>query len=280
MKLINYFTLPTLAISCLCLAPKPTLAQLVTGNSTSTVYQYDIDLPISVDIKSLNNTQGNPLIPTTVSSSAFLPNIGKSNGSITGSMGTLKVYSFTNNQTSSFAQTYNNISAVDYLTVTAPGLAFGTPVSLLVTLDITGTHSIPATLVDGGYVAQAGAYFIPCNSNYSSCVFHQYDSLTDPLNPLLGVLSTTVGQKLEVIYGLNANTYVDAFSAIKPAEVDYTARYFIDSLTDGIVLTSASGYDYSSPKSPTSIPEPSAILSLLTLGVVGVTSRLLGKKLN
>jgi hypothetical protein len=162
----------------------------------------------------------------------------------------------------------------DLFTITSGALPAGTPVALRLTVVLDATLQVPSTAGS----ARAAANFAQAGWDapwITGVELRMGGSGGQPPGLLSGSHSNSaevgsfVGSSLHLIgqLGLSANYAAPAgvSSAYAGAQVAGQARYFVDLLTPGASLSTASGFDYATP-----VPEPAAaalwLAGLLALG--------------
>ena len=142
-----------------------------------------------------------------------------------------------------------------------PGQHVGDPADLLLTLvlhDIPDPSNLGPNCTAGpipGY-ATAGAAFNNMFLNDDSCVTHGFQTVQEVIHLSVGDLYLLQGS-LGISAATNAPNQEGQVSASMDATS--TSSFYVDSLTPGVFIESASGHDYSTPKAP-AVPEPSSLL--------------------
>ncbi len=84
---------------------------------------------------------------------------------------------------------------------------------------------------------------------------------------LTGTITTAIGRQVSLDYLLDVTSYLAPGYPVTTSEVDFghTSRFFVDSQTPDVILTSFSGHNYASP--PTAIPTPALVPGLIAMGI-------------
>jgi hypothetical protein len=250
---------------------QPASAASITGSSTSCVFSCN-----STDDSS-SNQNGSTLRDINLSSTISY-NGGNASGGFTGSFGTLRAFSFSqsapdNDQYTSgtYASSGGRGEVNDSFTVESSTLTSGAPVTLLFTLSIDGSllHNeiLPDDLFGNAY---ASARFLAADDyrtiglNYNTPPRVAGLAAVQVNQVLTGILNTAVGRQGYLIYSLGAGTYLRGGPASASADFGHTSRFFIDSQTAGVVLTSSSGHNYASPTAEP-VPTPALLPGLIAL---------------
>jgi hypothetical protein len=164
----------------------------------------------------------------------------------------------------------------DTFEVKSSTLSFGTPTTVVYTLAISGTTNSPPP--SPGYlgsptgtvgISLTGDTFImpPIRwpSTFSSYVPFDVD-LVRSFN-----IDTTVGAVLSINVALSLSSINRAGDGQGPTQqtiMDFTntVKFFADPLAPDIVLSSASGYDYSTNPAAAPVPEPSTLVLAMLFG--------------
>ncbi len=147
------------------------------------------------------------------------------------------------------SQTTDNGGFTDTLHLTSATLADGTPVDLQVSMALTHSDSSsePYSLyLKGGYLSS----FIVGALGLSD------DGAGPGPDVDVGVVHTFVGQTINLSGAMLLGTYAEFLDQdARTIQWQATTRYFVDSLTGGVSISSDSGHDYAtSAVSP--VPEP------------------------
>ncbi len=212
-------------------------------------------------------------------SSSFAQTTSASNGTglsqSSATAGSLKNYART---------TFPPVDLVDYIAsestasvydkgiVTAPGLSFGDPVSLLITLNIDGLITPdPASYgFTGGYSYMLASVRVFNPSNFSLPrldLAFEWSNIRHTAHVLTGVYNTTVGAEMGMTLSANANTYISGVTRPSSAEVAFgsTSHLYIDgagATPDAAFSSPTTGFNYASP-----VVVPEAGTAGLVLGV-------------
>jgi hypothetical protein len=150
----------------------------------------------------------------------------------------------------------------DFLTFSGAGLAYGTPVDVLPIVTLDGTLDGAGSNYSGTVAGVFGqSYSIRCigspGENVSDC---NYDSVN--------VLHLAVGPTFLISAQLTAlaSSANDSFVNVSFSS---TAHYYLDILTPGVTLQSASGYSYQLTAVPETATLPSVALGLIFLVLGG-----------
>jgi hypothetical protein len=216
-----------------------------------------------------SNQNGAALRDITLSTSASSGG-GSSRSDVTASFGTIKASSST--QAKVYTSSSSSGDVNDSFTVRSSTLQSGTPVTLLFTWSVDGS------LVFNNYYFTSEAYataFFRASEYFGSDLLMNYTtpSRSDGSAPiqvnqvLTGRLNTTIGQEISLRYGLSVGSYINGALVPVSASADFghTARFFADSETADVILTSSSGHNYASPITP-SVPTPAMMPGLIALG--------------
>jgi hypothetical protein len=231
----------------------------------------------SQDDYSSNYNNGDVLRDTlTLSTSASFGG-GSSRSSVIASFGTVRASSFIQDKVYTGSGSGGDVN--DSFTVGSSTLQSGTPVTLLFTWSVDGS------LVFNNSYNASEAYataFFRASEYYGGDLLMNYTtpSRSDGSAPIqvnqvfTGRLNTTIGQKISLLYGLSVGSYINGaningvpVTLSASADFGHTARFFADSETAGVVLTSSSGHNYASPTAEP-VPTPALLPGLIALGAV------------
>jgi PEP-CTERM motif len=164
-----------------------------------------------------------------------------------------------------------NVTWVDNtITVVSSKLPPGTPVTLQVTNVLDGSMQLAGDITTTGSINQESQLVnqddeVGCFANGVSNYFH--NSFQINTRQLYDVC-TSVGSSLTLLVGVSIDLNgAQDWSA--SGNMSDTAGVYIDSLTPGATITSASGFNYASPT--TGVPEPSTSW-LFGLGLIGISA--------
>jgi hypothetical protein len=215
-----------------------------------------------------SNLRDDTLRDITLSTSASSGG-GSTRSNVTASFGTVRASSSTRAKVYTGSSSRGDVN--DSFTVRSSTLQSGTPVTLLFTLSVDGT------LLDNEIYgrASAAAFFSASDPFYSSIQLNYYSPniATSALNQvnqvLTGRINTAIGREIFLIYGLDVGSYINGGlnGVQESASADFgnTSRFFADSETAGVILTSSSGHNYASPAGA-SVPTPALMPGLIALG--------------
>ena len=182
-----------------------------------------------------------------------------------------------------YSQTDVSASFIDYLTVEAPGLAFGTPVSIRLRYGVHLVSDYPLgypPFADHPITAYAG-FTIPGfgaqNFSTESSLFPFFSTTLPNGNGLYTIdsndllVSTSVGDILTIgaSFGVFGRAYIIDSPNRQPEFGGFvdgrnTAGVWLGQLPDGVVISSASGHDYRLNPFVSSVPLPATLPMLLT----------------
>lgn len=188
---------------------------------------------------------------------------------------------------------YSNLgvsaSFTDYLTVTSPNLAAGTPVQVPVNYlaEVEGgiglTYRSPMIVYASFNITGAGPqnfstnsslpFFRPTpllNGNTRYTVRSDGFSVDAHVGDVL-----TIGASFGISGDARINRLVNGYEELGDfADGRNTAGIWLGNLPSGIVITSASGHDYRLDPSAAAVPEPASVAMMLAgLGLVGFAAR-------
>jgi hypothetical protein len=200
---------------------------------------------------------------------------GSSRSDVTASFGTVRASSFVQDKVYTGSGSRGDVN--DSFTVGSSTLQSGTPVTLLFTWSIDGSllfnNSDQSSSADAYSFFRASEYFgNDLLMNYSTPSRSDGSAPIQVNQVLTGRLNTTVGQEISLLYGLSVGSYINGaningvpVTLSASADFGHTARFFADSETAGVILTSSSGHNYASPVGE-SVPTPALIPGLIALG--------------
>jgi hypothetical protein len=166
------------------------------------------------------------------------------------------------------------IRVEDELTVNSSTLPLGTPVNLTFTLGLDGR------IIYSG-VSDITTVFPIASAEFSALdlrgegqvLFLKYLSYDDPLlvnhsgiidRILTGSFKTAVGNLITLSYSLQVLANSTEKSGFVEVDFGNTSRFFADSETASVILTSSSGHNYASPVGE-SVPTPALLPGLIAL---------------
>jgi hypothetical protein len=264
---------------------QPASAANITAASLSCVTRSDIDRGCeSQDDYSTNYNSSDPYNPYSGSLRPITLSTGRSfsqstaRSDVDASAGTLKAYAFSQmiarpaNSNFFEIQSSSSANVYDFFDVTSSTLNEGDPATLLFTLSVDGEILYnPANDPSRIPSASATTYFVAGNNSAVDLRFGS-DSLPYGTSSridrfLTGTLTTAVGRRIDMQYGIGVSTYTRLPESTVISNFGNTSRFFVDSQTAGVVLKSSSGYNYASPTTP-SIPTPALTPGLIALGAM------------
>jgi len=177
----------------------------------------------------------------------------------------------------------NHVSLIDQLVVGSATLALGTPVDLSFNLGYTGVTSYlqsPDPISGPSMWIGATAVMALNASSTQGAAPLALSLLTNTGLPLgasadsrSGVMHTRVGDMINLQQSVDLQagaTYFDSEERTVSADFSHTFRFFADTTTSGVTLTSQTGHNYS----VSAVPEPRSMLLLLAgLGGLGLLRR-------
>lgn len=170
----------------------------------------------------------------------------------------------------------------DVITVMGqPGQQIGDPADLQLTLML---HALigPSNLGAGCFFTNPIAY-----AN-GEAMFNgmslSADSCSSPTSQVVQeILQVSVGARIALTGSLSIAAAAKGLNQEGESKASFDANSttlsFVDSLTPGVFVVSDSGHDYSSPQSPTAVPEPSSLF-LLSTGVSALAGVIRRKRPN
>jgi hypothetical protein len=216
-----------------------------------------------------SNLRDDTLRDITLSTSASSDG-GSTRSKVTASFGTVRASSFT--QATVYTRSRSRGDVNDSFTVGSSTLQSGTPVTLLFTLSVDG--SLLFNNSEQSSAASAAAFFSATDPFYSDINLNYYSpSRSDGSAPvqvnqvLTGRINTAIGREIFLGYGLDVGSYINGSQEPISASADFghTSRFFADSETADVVLTSSSGHNYASPTAEP-VPTPALLPGLIALG--------------
>ena len=248
-------------------------AQYVGGLAVTTVADANPDRQDTDSWNLLSNTPATWNTPVSHTVSASLGGGMNGTSTISGQMGILKAASFAEYPaipSGKSAQAHTQVNALDYLTVVAPGLARGTPVTLRFLYHLSGTFSTPVFEFGGSYAASATGYLQATTQSGAGGFTKRYENLNGAAPyDLVGTMDALVSERVGLAYGLDTFAYVGGTATVaRQASVDFsnTAIAYAWSDDPGVTLVAASGHDYAP------VPEP-ASFAALALGALPLLRR-------
>jgi hypothetical protein len=230
----------------------------VQGLSTSRVVDVTANPNVVNDSHSFDNTTPATVVTPTTTSSTGTMAFGSSSGNVTASEGLfqgLSTATYANTGQNEAAQTDVRASANDLATITSATLPANTPVTMLFSLDTSGTLTSPDVIAGGAYQAVATATFNISQQSSPNSLNLMYNSSSGSHNTLSGTFAGFVGEQLVLSQTMELTTYVSGdylFTHPSVSTVDFsdTIQFFGDSSTAGVALIDTSGHTYSSPTPP------------------------------
>jgi hypothetical protein len=205
----------------------------------------------------------NPYTPSLTTSSTLSSADGSATATATATPGALHAYASADSYADNVLNTSAFATAVfdDSLDVESSTLAVGTVVTLQfsISLDYTltptggGTGTLN-TAPTGADTVQA--QFTEVDAANAANVGSEFDAqglvppalvAADGPNILTGIMTVDVGDTVNVQELLGVLVGANGIGGVATADANDTANFYADSLTAGVNLVSASGFDYSSP---------------------------------
>ena len=223
--------------------------------------------PSAVDSFNTFNESGAAVTAPTAYSEMAVNN-GASNSSTLVSLGHLhssQVSTFPLDGSTGDAQGYVDINVADF------GLAPSTSLTGLLAVNglLSPTDPFGTTFSDA--VVHFNLIDLDNGDSATNILRMQYNTTNPALNVLGGVLTTHVGDRIELAYTFNIEAYqagnAPALTAF--ADFSHTANFYVDSGLPGADFLSQTGYDYASPLAVSGVPEPADWL-LMIAGLSGI----------
>ena len=230
----------------------------VMGSSSSGVVDVTANPNVASDAHSFNNTTpATVVIPTTTSSTGTMA-FGSSSGNVTASEGLFQGFStatYANTGQNEAAQTDVRASANDLATITSSTLPANTPVTMIFSLDTSGTVTSPDVIAGGSYEVFATATFNISQQSSPNSLNLTYNTTTGFHNTLSGTFAGFVGEQLVLTQSMELTTFVSGdytFTHPGTATVDFShgIQFFGDSTTASVAPVDSSGHAYSTPTPP------------------------------